>query len=116
MEVMNVNYICWLHPKCVPMFLYLTDLMTLGGLQLCTSQYLCHAQSGLRWRAAQLIASSAQNMPEVQVHLFTIGALPKLLQLTDSDPDPTVRVKALYAVSCEYLKTELQKLTTAHIA
>ncbi|XP_040045901.1 hsp70-binding protein 1 [Gasterosteus aculeatus] len=76
------------------------DLMTLGGLQLCTSQYLCHAQSGLRWRAAQLIASSAQNMPEVQVHLFTIGALPKLLQLTDSDPDPTVRVKALYAVSC----------------
>ncbi|XP_037331740.2 hsp70-binding protein 1 [Pungitius pungitius] len=76
------------------------DLMTLGGLQLCTSHYLCHAQSGLRWRAAQLIASSAQNMPEVQVHLFTIGALPKLLQLTDSDPDPTVRVKALYAVSC----------------
>ncbi|KAL6102728.1 hspbp1 [Pungitius sinensis] len=76
------------------------DLMTLGGLQLCTSHYLSHAQSGLRWRAAQLIASSAQNMPEVQVHLFTIGALPKLLQLTDSDPDPTVRVKALYAVSC----------------
>ncbi|KAM8844008.1 hsp70-binding protein 1 [Spinachia spinachia] len=76
------------------------DLMTLGGLQLCTSRYLCHAQSGLRWRAAQLIASSAQNMPEVQVHLFTIGALPKLLQLTDSDPHPAVRVKALYAVSC----------------
>ncbi|XP_068584135.1 hsp70-binding protein 1 [Cebidichthys violaceus] len=76
------------------------DLMTLGGLDLCISQYLCHAQSGLRWRAAQLIASCAQNMPEVQVHLFGLGALPKLLQLTDSDPHPTVRVKALYAVSC----------------
>ncbi|XP_042360957.1 hsp70-binding protein 1 [Plectropomus leopardus] len=76
------------------------DLMTLGGLQLCVSKYLCHAQSGLRWRAAQLIASCAQNMPQVQAHLLSIGALPKLLQLTDSDPHPTVRVKALYAVSC----------------
>ncbi|GAA6226135.1 hsp70-binding protein 1 [Lates japonicus] len=76
------------------------DLMILGGLELCLSQYLCHVQSGLRWRAAQLIASCAQNMPQVQVHLLSIGALPKLLQLTDSDPHPTVRVKALYAVSC----------------
>ncbi|KAG7504339.1 hsp70-binding protein 1 [Solea senegalensis] len=76
------------------------DLMTLGGLDLCVSQYLCHVQSGLRWRAAELIASCAQNMPQVQVHLLGIGVLPKLLQLTDSDPHPTVRIKALYAVSC----------------
>ncbi|TKS91798.1 Hsp70-binding protein 1 [Collichthys lucidus] len=76
------------------------DLMILGGLELCLSKYLCHGQSGLRWRAAELIASCAQNMPQVQVHLLSIGALPKLLQLTDSDPHPTVRVKALYAVSC----------------
>lgn len=69
---------------------------------MCFSQYLCHAQSGLRWRAAELIASCAQNMPQVQVYLLSIGALPKLLQLTDSDPNPTARVKALYAVSCEY--------------
>lgn len=76
------------------------DLMTLGGLDLCVSRYLCHAQGGLRWHAAELIASCAQNMPQVQVYLLGIGALPKLLQLTDSDPHPTVRVKALYAVSC----------------
>ncbi|KAF0032566.1 hypothetical protein F2P81_014856 [Scophthalmus maximus] len=76
------------------------DLMTLGGLELCLSQYLFHVQSGLRWRAAQVIASCAQNMPQVQVYLLSIGALPKLLQLTDSDPNPTVRVKALYAASC----------------
>ncbi|XP_068613527.1 hsp70-binding protein 1-like [Brachionichthys hirsutus] len=76
------------------------DLMTLGGLELCVSQYLCHVQSGLRWRAAGLIAACAQNMPQVQAYLLGIGVLPTLLQLTDSDPDPTVRVKALYAVSC----------------
>lgn len=76
------------------------DLMVLGGLELCLSKYLCHPQSGLRWRAAELIASCSQNMPQVQIHLLSIGALPKLLQLTDSDSNPTVKVKALYAVSC----------------
>ncbi|NP_001133419.1 hsp70-binding protein 1 isoform X3 [Salmo salar] len=76
------------------------DLMTLGGLDLCMSQCLNHPQGSVRWRGAQLIASCAQNMPEVQCHLLSKGALPKLLQLTDSDPHPTVRVKALYAVSC----------------
>ncbi|KAM4535860.1 hsp70-binding protein 1 isoform 1-T2 [Fundulus diaphanus] len=76
------------------------DLMILGGLELCVSRYLCHIQGGLRWRAAQLLASCAQNMPQVQEHLLKLDVLPKLLQLTDSDPNPTVRVKALYAVSC----------------
>ncbi|XP_063040261.1 hsp70-binding protein 1 [Engraulis encrasicolus] len=76
------------------------DLMKLGGLDLCVSSLLCHPQSGIRWRAAQLIASCAQNMPEVQSHLLGLGALKTLLQLTDHDPNPTVRVKALYAVSC----------------
>lgn len=85
-----------------PLILCFTDLMILGGLELCVSQYLCHTQSGLRWHAAQLIASCAQNMPQVQVHLLSIGTLPKLLQLIESDPNSTVRVKALYAISCEY--------------
>lgn len=76
------------------------DLMVLGGLDLCVTRCLCHTQSGVRWRAAQLIASCAQNMPEVQCYLLSMGALPKLLQLTDMDPSPTVRVKTLYAVSC----------------
>ncbi|XP_061555916.1 hsp70-binding protein 1 isoform X1 [Phycodurus eques] len=76
------------------------DLMVLGGLDVCESKYLCHAQSRLRRSAAQLIATCAQNMPQVQDHLLKMSTLPKLLQLTDSDPHPTVRVKALYAVSC----------------
>ncbi|KAL0993506.1 hypothetical protein UPYG_G00108910 [Umbra pygmaea] len=76
------------------------DLMTLGGLDICMTKCLNHPHGSVRWRAAQLIACCAQNMPEVQCHLVGQGALPKLLQLTDSDPHPTVRVKALYAVSC----------------
>ncbi|CAB1350072.1 unnamed protein product, partial [Coregonus sp. 'balchen'] len=86
------------------------DLMTLGGLDLCMSQCLNHPQGSVRWRGAQLIASCAQNMPEVQCHLLSKGALPKLLQLTDSDPHPTVRVKALYAVSC--MQSDNEKLRT----
>lgn len=76
------------------------DLMKLGGLDLCLSRCLCHSEAGIRWRAAQLIASSAQNMPEVQFYLLSQGALLTLLQLADNDPHSTVRVKALYAVSC----------------
>lgn len=101
---------CCLPSSCLP-----PDLMVLGGLELCVSRYLSHAQSGLRWRAAELIASSAQNMPQLQIHLLSIGTLPKLLQLTDSDPHPTVRVKALYAVSCELFpipETSLQLCQT----
>ncbi|KAG7270694.1 hypothetical protein CRUP_005361, partial [Coryphaenoides rupestris] len=72
-----------------------------SALELCVSQCLAHAQSGVRWRAAQLLAACAQNMPEVQLYLLAIGALPKLLRLADGDPGPpVVRVKALYAVSC----------------
>ncbi|XP_048846333.1 hsp70-binding protein 1 [Brienomyrus brachyistius] len=76
------------------------DLMVLGGLDLCVSQCLSHAQGGIRWRAAQLLASCAQNMPEVQCYLLHRGTLSTLLQLIDCDPHPTVKVKALYAVSC----------------
>ncbi|KAI4879011.1 hypothetical protein NFI96_028579 [Prochilodus magdalenae] len=76
------------------------DLMKMGGLDVCVSRCLCHSEAGIRWRAAQLIASCSQNMPEVQEYLLQQGALRTLLRLTDHDPHPTVRVKALYAVSC----------------
>ncbi|XP_051988472.1 hsp70-binding protein 1-like [Xyrauchen texanus] len=76
------------------------DLMKLGGLDLCLSRCLCHSEAGIRWRAAQLIASCAQNMPEVQCYLLNQRALLTLLQLADHDANSTVRVKALYAVSC----------------
>ncbi|KAL7826668.1 hypothetical protein AOLI_G00318770 [Acnodon oligacanthus] len=76
------------------------DLMKMGGLDVCLSRCLSHSEAGIRWRAAQLIASCSQNMPEVQEYLLQQGALRTLLQLIDHDSNPTVRVKALYAVSC----------------
>ncbi|KAK3508540.1 hypothetical protein QTP70_031936 [Hemibagrus guttatus] len=76
------------------------DLMKLGGLEVCMSRCVCHAEAGVRWRAAELLACCAQNMPEVQLYLLQQGALHRLLQLTDHDTHPTVQVKALYAVSC----------------
>lgn len=79
------------------------DLMKLGGLEVCVSRCVCHTEAGVRWRAAELLACCAQNMPEVQLYLLQQGALHTLLHLTDHDTHPTVRVKALYAVSCESL-------------
>lgn len=76
------------------------DLMKLGGLEVCVSRCVCHTEAGVRWRAAELLACCAQNMPEVQLYLLQQGALQTLLHLTDHDTHPTVRVKALYAVSC----------------
>ncbi|MBN3286204.1 HPBP1 protein, partial [Polyodon spathula] len=76
------------------------DLMKLGGLDLAMSRCLTDPSSGIRWRAAHLIGSACQNLPGVQCHLLTQGALPRLLSLVDKDPSDTVRVKALYAVSC----------------
>ncbi|KAM9434270.1 hsp70-binding protein 1 [Clarias gariepinus] len=76
------------------------DLMKLGGLDVCVSRCVCHSEAGVRWRAAELLACCAQNMPEVQLYLLQQGALHTLLQLTDHDAHTTVRVKALYAVSC----------------
>lgn len=110
-----------IHSMWFALLPFLPDLMVLGGLELCVSRYLSHSQSGLRWRAAELLASCAQNMPQLQIHLLSIGTLPKLLQLTDADPHPTVRVKALYAVSCECLNrlidatnSQQQKVHSSH--
>ncbi|UYV80247.1 HSPBP1 [Cordylochernes scorpioides] len=54
----------------------------------------------VRSQAAELVAVLCQNNPYCQQAALREKLLPKLLQLVDSDPDDTVSVKALYAVSC----------------
>ncbi|XP_051789673.1 hsp70-binding protein 1 [Erpetoichthys calabaricus] len=76
------------------------DLVKLGGLEFIVSHLLNDPSSGIRWRSAHLIGCACQNMPAVQSHLLTLKALPNLLELVDKDLNDTVRIKALYAVSC----------------
>ncbi|MBN3300543.1 HPBP1 protein, partial [Amia calva] len=76
------------------------DLMSLGGLEVCVGACLGAQGAGLRCRGAGLLAVCCQNHPEVQLHALALGALPTLLTLADTDPSTTVKVKALYAVSC----------------
>ncbi|KAK6634090.1 hypothetical protein RUM44_004698 [Polyplax serrata] len=56
--------------------------------------------SSLRWRGAELIAELCQNNPYCQNKVLEIQLMPCLLQMIDSDTEDTVRIKALYAVSC----------------
>ncbi|XP_071104608.1 hsp70-binding protein 1-like isoform X1 [Haliotis cracherodii] len=54
----------------------------------------------LRWTCLDLIGTMTQNNPYCQAAVLEADLLPTLLQLLDSDLDPTVRTKALYAISC----------------
>jgi len=57
---------------------------------------------GLRWRTAELIATLTQNNPYCQDAVVEARLLPLLIKLLDdASEDEQVRVKALYAVSCE---------------
>jgi hsp70-interacting protein len=53
----------------------------------------------LRWRAAEVAATCAQNNPDVQKAFLEGGALLRLLPLLH-DADSTVQTKALLAISC----------------
>jgi len=74
------------------------DLSAIGGLQT-----LLHVMEGgvpsLQWRAAEVIATCAQNNPEVQASFFNGGVMPPVWSLLDS-PDEMCCLKGLLAVSC----------------
>lgn len=78
-----------------------TDFCQLSGMHLLVGRYLEAGPAGLRWRAAQLIGTCSQNMAAIQEQVLGLGALRKLLRLLDRDPCDSVRVKALFAISCE---------------
>uniref|UniRef100_A0A4X2JXQ4 Hsp70-binding protein 1 n=2 Tax=Vombatus ursinus TaxID=29139 RepID=A0A4X2JXQ4_VOMUR len=76
------------------------DFCQLSGMHLLVGRYLEAGAEGLRWRAAHLIGTCSQNVAAIQEQVLGLGALRKLLRLLDRDPCDTVRVKALYAISC----------------
>jgi hypothetical protein len=55
--------------------------------------------SDIRWRAAFVLGTCAQNNPEFQNKLFESGGIAALLQLLGTNETPEVRSKALFALS-----------------
>lgn len=76
------------------------DFCQLSGMHLLVGRYVEARPAGLRWRAAQLIGTCSQNVAAIQEQALGLGALRKLLRLLDRDPCDSVRVKALFAISC----------------
>eukprot|EP00198_Chlamydomonas_reinhardtii_P005375 XP_001694711.1 predicted protein [Chlamydomonas reinhardtii] len=54
---------------------------------------------GLRWRAAEVVATCVANNPPVQEWFLEGGVLPKLLALAAPPQPPSCRTKALLALS-----------------
>jgi len=78
------------------------DFQKIGGLHILPS-LLKSSHSGIRWRAAALIATLTQNNPYCQQEVLNMQLLPLLLQIVNSSSeDELVRIKALYALSCEW--------------
>ncbi|PRW45487.1 Hsp70-binding 1 [Chlorella sorokiniana] len=74
------------------------DLHTIGGLPTLLA-LLASPHPSLRWRAAEVAATCAQNNPPVQKAFFDGGIMPRLLPLLH-DENATVQTKALLAISC----------------
>ncbi|KAK3757938.1 hypothetical protein RRG08_058252 [Elysia crispata] len=75
------------------------DFIKINGMCI-VPKLLGSEVSELRWRCLELLGTLAQNNPFVQNKLISLKLMPALLTLVDTDPNPTVRVKAMYAVSC----------------
>ncbi len=79
------------------------DLVKIGGYDLFPGFLRDHAEE-VRSGTCSLIATSVQNNPFCQERALELGIVPQLLKLLDQDEKESVKIKALYAVSCEYLK------------
>lgn len=71
----------------------------MGGFPL-LPQLLDINREGIQCRTADLIAELVQNNPHCQNAALQCSLVKNLLDLVDSHELETVRVKALYALSC----------------
>lgn len=90
------------------------DFHKIGGFAI-FSQCIASPEAEIRWLTLELIAALTQNNPYCQTAIMEHGLLPTVLAMLDTDSDPTVKTKALYAISCltrdceEALTTFLQQ-------
>lgn len=75
------------------------DFHKIGGFKILT-KCLQSSEAEIRWLSLELVAALSQNNPYCQTAVLQLGIFPDILVLLDTDPDPTVKTKALYAVSC----------------
>lgn len=74
------------------------DLHSIGGLVPLLG-YLKNSDAGIRAKAAEVVATMVQNNPRSQQLVMESNGLEPLLSNFTSDPDVTVRTKALGAIS-----------------
>ncbi|BFZ19877.1 hypothetical protein BsWGS_22916 [Bradybaena similaris] len=75
------------------------DLIKVNGLRV-VPKLISSEVSEIRWRCLELLGNLSQNNPVAQETLLSFKMLPPMLLLVETDSNPTVRVKALYAISC----------------
>ncbi|KAL7304547.1 hypothetical protein TKK_0003332 [Trichogramma kaykai] len=75
------------------------DFYKIGGFSIFAGCFNS-LHSGIRAKAANLIAEITQNNPYCQDKIMEAGYIPILLGMVDNDPSDIVRVKSLYAISC----------------
>ncbi|XP_063233179.1 nucleotide exchange factor SIL1 isoform X2 [Bacillus rossius redtenbacheri] len=76
------------------------EFSRVGGLLEVVFPSLNASSAGVRAEAALVLGSAAQGNPRVQVAALEAGGVGALLRLVGLDPDPAVRSRALYALSC----------------
>lgn len=82
-------------------FLNYVDLHSIGGLVPLLG-YLKNANAAVRAKAADVVTTIVQNNPRSQQLVMEVSGLEPLLSNFTSDPDITVRTKALGAISCKF--------------
>lgn len=80
----------------------MADLHSIGGLVPLLG-YLKNSHPNIRAKAAEVVSTIVQNNPKSQQLVMEANGLEPLFNNFTSDPDVTVRTKALGAISCECL-------------
>lgn len=84
-------------------YLNFLDLHAIGGLVPLLG-YLKNPHPNIRAKAAEVVNTIVQNNPKSQQLVMEANGMEPLLYNFTSDPDVTVRTKALGAISCVCLR------------
>lgn len=79
---------------------YVADLNSIGGLNPLLG-YLKSSHANIRAKAAEVVTTIVQNNPRSQQLVMEANGFEPLLSNLTTDPDVTVRTKALGAISCK---------------